>query len=328
MTHRRRLAGRRIVHRRLSIVTVCAVMIASSSCGSVNDSRTPDGTRQEGVPEQEAGSRARRPSGTYTLDVDGLTRNYIVHVPDVLEPSALVILMHGYGGSASSIQESTAMDDVADENGFVVVYPLGTLDDSGNAFFDIGYAFHEKRVDDVGFLRALAQRVVAEYGIDDQSVFVTGMSNGGDMAYVLACQGEGWVRAYASVAGALFQHISDTCTADRRIPFLELHGSNDDVTWWDGDLQNRGGWGSYLGQMEAFMRLAELHELSTYSESLLPTPVNDQGQRFVTALSWSSDRDGMELVLVRVDGGGHFWGGVATSEGVWDFFARHCLTCR
>jgi polyhydroxybutyrate depolymerase len=68
-----------------------------------------------------------------------------VHVPDVLEPSALVILMHGYGGSASSIQESTAMDDVADENGFVVVYPLGTLDDSGNAFFDIGYAFHEKR---------------------------------------------------------------------------------------------------------------------------------------------------------------------------------------
>ncbi|MFM8856022.1 MAG: alpha/beta hydrolase family esterase [Actinomycetota bacterium] len=280
------------------------------------------------MPEQETGSEEGRPSGTYTLDVDGLTRDYIVHVPESPDPTALVILMHGYAGSASSIQASTEMDVVADEHGFVVAYPVGTSDDRGNAFFDVGYAFHDVRVDDVGFLRALAKHLVAEYGIDDQSIFVTGMSNGGDMAYLLACRGESWVRAYAAVAGALFEHISESCAADQRTPFLELHGTNDDVTWWDGDPDNRGGWGPYLGQLEAFTRLSGLYELSAYSESVLPTPVNDEGQPLVTALSWSSDRDGMELVLVRVDGGGHFWGGLGTSQGVWDFFERHCLTCR
>lgn len=309
-------------------MAVCSMLIASSSCGTSTDSRTTDGTEQEDVTEQETGGEAPRPSGTYTLEVDGLSRDYIVHVPETTEPVALVILMHGYGGSASSIQTSTDMDLVADEHGFVVVYPVGTLDDRGNAFFDVGYAFHQTRVDDVGFLRTLARNVVAEYGIDDRSVFVTGMSNGGDMAYLLACRGESWVGAYASVAGALFQHMSDSCTADQRTPFLELHGTNDDVTWWDGDPDNRGGWGPYLGQLEAFTRLSELYELNTYSESILPTPVNDQGQPFVTSLSWSSDRDAMEVVLVRVDGGGHFWGGLGTSQGVWDFFERHCSTCR
>jgi polyhydroxybutyrate depolymerase len=281
-----------------------------------------------GVSQGDIGPDPHRPSGTYTLDFDGLTREYIVHVPDVLEPTALVIVVHGYADSASSIQESSGMNDVADQNGFVVAYPLGTVDDGGNAFFDVGYAFHDKRVDDVGFLRALARHLVAEYGIDELSVFVTGMSNGGDMAYLLACRGESWVRAYAAVAGALFEHISESCTADRRTPFLELHGTNDDVTWWHGDPENRGGWGPYLGQLEAFTRLSDLHELGTYSESVLSTPVNDQGQPFVTALSWSSDRDDMELVLVRIDGGGHSWGGVGTSRGIWDFFERHCLRCR
>ena len=219
------------------------------------------------------------------------------------------------------------MDDVADENGCVVAYPLGTLDDGGNAFFDVGYAFHEERVDDVEFLRALARHLVTEYGIDDRSVFVTGMSNGGDMSYLLACRGESWVRAYASVAGALFQHVADSCSAEQRSPFLELHGTNDDVTWWDGDLENRGGWGPYLGQMAAFTFLSGLYDLSSNSESILPAPVNDQGLPFVSALSWSSDRDDMKLMLVRVEGGEHVWGGVTTSEGVWDFFEQHCLTC-
>lgn len=304
-----------------------AAAVVSSSCGPPADTRDPETSSSVEVSRSDIGSGARRPSGTYELDVDGSTREYTVHVPDVLEPTALVIVMHGYGDSAPSIQKSSGMDDAADENGFVVAYPAGTVDDSGNAFFDVGYAFHEKRVDDVGFLRALAQHLVAEYGIDERSVFVTGMSNGGDMAYLLACRGESWVRAYAAVAGALFEHVSESCTADRRTPFLELHGTDDDVTWWDGDPENRGGWGPYLGQMEAFRRLSELYELGTFAESVLPTPVNDQGQQFVTALSWSSDRDGMELVLVRVDGGGHVWGGAGTSRGIWDFFERHCLTC-
>ena len=49
------------------------------------------------------------------------------------------------------------MNDIADEYGFAVCYPRGTVDDSGNRFWNVGYDFHpNETVDDVDFLKELA----------------------------------------------------------------------------------------------------------------------------------------------------------------------------
>ena len=140
------------------------------------------------------------------------------------------------------------MNDVADEHGFVVAYPQGMRDASGYRFFNVGYDFHtgaDARVDDVGFLRALVASLQESYSLSQTDVFSTGMSNGGDMSYLLACQASDVFKAIAPVAGMIMQSILDACSPQNVLPAFEIHGTDDDVTYWDGDMNNEDGWGAY-----------------------------------------------------------------------------------
>ena len=112
-------------------------------------------------------------SGQYNFDSGGLTRSYLLHVPKQLAQGAtLVIVMHGYTSSASNIMAYSGMNDVADEKGFVVVYPQGTIDQRGNAFFNVGYEFHaESEVDDIQFIRDLTAHLQSELALDPNKTF-------------------------------------------------------------------------------------------------------------------------------------------------------------
>ena len=80
-----------------------------------------------------------------------LERSYFLHVPEGLKANApLMVVIHGYTGSAKGIMDYSKMNDLADKNRFIVVYPQGTVDTRENAFFNVGYYFHsESKVDDV-----------------------------------------------------------------------------------------------------------------------------------------------------------------------------------
>mgnify|MGYP003729000181 FL=1 len=75
------------------------------------------------------------------------------------------------------------------------------------------------------------------------------MSNGGEMSYMLACQANDIFKAIASVAGMIMEEIYNTCESIS-IPVFEIHGTQDDINWWDGDPNNIGGWGSYIGVLQ------------------------------------------------------------------------------
>ena len=95
----------------------------------------------------------------YTLfDHDGITRQYIYYEPTELnEQLPLVFVMHGFTGDANDIKNYSKMNDFADQYGFAVCYPRGTVDSGGNRFWNVGYAFHQNEtVNDVGFLTELA----------------------------------------------------------------------------------------------------------------------------------------------------------------------------
>ena len=97
--------------------------------------------------------------------------------------------MHGYSGDAENIRNYSNMNDIADEYGFAVCYPRGTLDDSGNRFWNVGYDFHpNETIDDVDFLKELASFLQTSNNLSVDKIFATGMSNGGEMCYMLACQ--------------------------------------------------------------------------------------------------------------------------------------------
>ena len=133
----------------------------------------------------------------------GLNREYYLYIPDSLAPNApLLFVFHGYSGSASGIMNYSGLNQIADDNGFVVCYPQGLIDDWDYSFWNVGYDWHvDETVDDVGFSTFLAQYLQTEYNLSAQNTFSTGMSNGGDMSYLLACQASDVFKAVAPVAG-------------------------------------------------------------------------------------------------------------------------------
>lgn len=247
-------------------------------------------------------------TGWHTLDHGGRTRDFSLVLPDDLPAGApLLIALHGYSSSAETLQGYAGLDRLAAQHGFAVVYPDGTRDDWGYRYWEVGYDFHDGSVDDVGFLRALAAHVADD--ADLGPVFTTGMSNGGDMGYRLACEAPDLVTAVTSVAGTMMGWLADACDPADPVPLLEIHGTADDVTFWDGDPDNTGGWGPYLSTEAGVAHHVDLLGLDMYQMAEVADTDQADGST-VIAHTWNTGASDDAVWLLEVRGGGHDWPGV------------------
>ena len=167
------------------------------------------------------------PPGDHAITIR--ERAYIVHVPAKLEPRpALVLNFHGGGGNAPAQQKYSRMDEVADREGFVVVYPEGTGPFQGrfetwNAGGCCGTAVRDN-VDDVGFVRLLLDDLSRRQPYDPARVYATGLSNGAMMTYRLANELSDRIAAIAPVAGAIaIEHFPTA----RSVPVMHIHSVDD-----------------------------------------------------------------------------------------------------
>ena len=286
-----------------------------------------DGGDETGAPPAEPPRTLA--SGRHTLDVDGVPREFILHLPDGLPSDApLVIVLHGYSDSADAISGYSGMDTVADREGFAVAYPQGLTDTFGYAYWEVGYAFHDGSVDDVGFLLALRSLLLADQGLNPDAVFATGMSNGGDMSYRLACEAAGSFRAVAPVAGCLMGWLVEGCAPSPEVPLLEIHGTLDRTTPWEGDLDGSDGYGPYLGTEESVSHFVTAYGLDTEATEALPDLDPTDGSA-VTAHRWSRADSATSVWLYEIEGGRHDWPGasgnqdIAAEEEIWSFFERY-----
>jgi polyhydroxybutyrate depolymerase len=269
-------------------------------------------------------------NGEQDLMHDGMNRKYWLYQPDgVGEDAPLVLVMHGYSGNAADIQRYSKMNDVADEHGFVVAYPQGTRDRDSNRFFNVGYAFHPGvTIDDVGFVKAIVSQLQSNLGVSEENVFATGMSNGGEMSYMLACQAADVFKSVASVSGIMFESFASDCTPARPISIFEIHGTDDSVNWYGGDPTSEGGWGPYRGIENGIDFWTATNELNQQESSSLPDTDPSDGSDITFVRHWSADSS-IEVWLYRVNGGGHDWPGawgnrdMDSSESVWSFFGRN-----
>ena len=119
-----------------------------------------------------------------------LNANTFIITPQSADPECpLVFVCHGYTGTAQGIMDYSGFNQLADEFGFAVCYPQGTIDSYNNTFFNVGYDFQiNETVDDVAYLQNLSSYFQSQNSIDPSKVFCTGMSNGGDLCYLLACE--------------------------------------------------------------------------------------------------------------------------------------------
>lgn len=164
-----------------------------------------------------------------------------LHIPDQYnksKPWPLIILLHGYSATGWNQNIYFGMSSHVDDKGFLLLIPEGTVDKRGNQFWNATEACcnaFKSTVDDEGYLLRLVQQVQAKYAVDANRISIFGHSNGGFMAYHMACRAAHVFSAIASFEGSTFLHSSD-CKPDDAISILEIHAIDDP------DIRFDGGW--------------------------------------------------------------------------------------
>ena len=262
----------------------------------------------------------------FTMKNQGLEREYYLYRPEGLKDGApLVIVLHGYGGSA--LKGKKEMMDIADRNGFAVCYPQGIKDPKGKPGWNVRYPSQEgMKTDDVKFLVALSKEVQKKFSLSAKNTFLTGMSNGGDIIYLIAMRAPKAFKAMASIAGLQFSWMETEYSYKHPLPFMEVHGTEDRVSEWLGDPENKGGWGPYIPVPAAVARVIAVNGCTEEYVTELP---RREGRNQVTLYQFKGGKPAVkggrptEVWLYKVDGGDHSWSDkdLDTCSEIWRFFS-------
>ena len=125
----------------------------------------------------------------------------------------LLLVLHGSGGTGVGTITLTHMNDLADKENFIAVYPdglnKGWADGRGASDSD------QQGVDDVAFLGQLITTLQAQYAINPHRIYVAGMSNGGFMTQRLGCELANKIAAIVPVVATLSTNQAATCAPSR-----------------------------------------------------------------------------------------------------------------
>ncbi|MDX1946184.1 MAG: PHB depolymerase family esterase [Pirellulaceae bacterium] len=283
---------------------------------------------------------------TRTVQVGDVERRYLVYVPqeyDDQRATPVVIAFHGGGGNPASMVRLSGLNTKADTAGFLVVYPYGTgaLNNALLTFNGGGCCGHamEKKIDDVGFTRAVLDDLATVANVDSARVFATGLSNGGIMAHYVASELSDRIAAIAPVGGPL---MMDAPRAQRAVSVMHFHGTADEFA----PLKGGFGKGAFGRKGVTEFRSVE-HTIQSWVKANgcepeprienLPDTASD-GMR-TTRKTWGGGKDDSEVVLIEIENGGHTWPGqepvvaflgkstqdISANDLMWEFFQKHPL---
>lgn len=162
-----------------------------------------------------------------------------IYVPssyDPETPTPLIMLLHGYGATGQIQEDYMQFAPIADEFGFIYLHPDGLTDLLGNQYWNATDACcdaFDANPDDSGYLRALIEEIRSQLNVDDRRVYIGGHSNGGFMAYRMACDHSDIVAAAVSLAGATYLDPTD-CTPSEPVHILQIHGTADTIIFYGG----------------------------------------------------------------------------------------------
>ena len=261
----------------------------------------------------------------FTTEFGGIGRKYKMYLPKELKKDApLVMVLHGYGAKIEHV-ENKGFSEAADKYGFAVCYPQGAEDGRGKPCWNVGYPFQEDmKVDDVAFLCNLAVKLQKEYDLSCKNTFCTGMSNGGEMCYLLAYCRQKTFAAVAPIAGLTMVWMPEKFKKPSRIPLFEIHGTEDRVSEWTGDLENKGGWGAYIPVPDAVQYWVKRNGCTR--EIVEELPLKGEGSHKVIAHKFVGKKNTPQVWLYEVVGGVHSWFNedIDTADEVWKFFEMYC----
>ena len=258
-----------------------------------------------------------------SVKVDGHMRQLAMYLPDGLQDGApLVFILHGYG---AGIWRENPMLAAADRHGFAVCLPQGLKDPQGQPSWNVGYPFQQGwQVDDVKALCRLARYVQKRYRLSSENTFLTGASNGGEMCYLMAYSKQNTFKAVAPIAGLTMAWIYQQMDAPRPIPLMEIHGTEDRVSEWTGDMENKGGWGAYLPVPVAVGYWIAKNRCTQETTERVESLKGGEGHPVIKH-RYTSPTTGCDVWLYEVVGGVHGWHttDIDTGEETWQFFSQY-----
>jgi len=269
------------------------------------------------------------------IEHEGLERSFLIYVPtNIKENAPLVVAIHGYTSSAKTLMGYSGINQIADKEGFLVAYPQGTKDSRDNNFFNVGYEFHsDSKVNDVNFIREIVHNLTKDYKLNSKRVFATGMSNGGDMSYLLACTSSDLFTAVAPVAGVMMKDTLENCNPVKKIPIFEIHGTKDSISKFEGDMNNEDKWGAYYDLPSTIEFWVNKHALNEKETIQLENKNTEDGTTITFERYWS-DESQREVWFYIVNDGNHTWPGMTglfsrtanqdinSAEEIWKFFSK------
>ncbi|GAA1790773.1 PHB depolymerase family esterase [Planosporangium flavigriseum] len=295
--------------------------------------------RREDYGPEKTPTATARPTGTskHTLMVDGKERSYLLRRPAGLpsRPAPLVVMLHGAVGTGEQAESSYGWDGQADRGGFLVAYPDGI----GRAWAvsrDCCGAPARDGIDDVKFIEQLVSAIAKATPVDRSRVYAAGISNGGMLAYRLACDAS----TFAAI-GVVSATLVGDCPNPRPTSVIHIHGTVDKTIPYDGGPGKRDNDGT--GPVPAKIDGPPVSELLARwrrTDDCAPPTVTVKDP---VTTSLAACPDGRAVELVAIAGAGHQWPGApgpkpvaqrllgldqpstalnATAT-IWQFFAAH-----
>ena len=245
------------------------------------------------------------------------TRDYWVDYPEnATEETPLVITMHGRNQFIITFIPQSQMSNFANPQNVAVVYPQG-LNFWGVPAWNTGVWWSNSIYDDVGYINALIDSVSSNFAIDTNRIYACGFSNGGFMAYDLACELPDRIVAFGSVSGNFMMNSNQDCTNEREIPIMHIHGTSDLIVNY------------YPPTIDASMTSLQAMEWWSIENNLteqVVEPLNDN----VNIYTNTSLTSNTEFVHFQVVSGGHEWfnydWGFHASEELLNFFLQYSMT--
>jgi polyhydroxybutyrate depolymerase len=264
--------------------------------------------------------------GQQTIDASinhgGLERDYTLYIPasySAGNEAPLLFNFHGYTSNAWQQAFYSNFNTVADDEGFIIVYPEGTLDNTGTSHWNVGWG--GSTVDDIGFTSALIDSISADYSINQDRVYSTGMSNGGFMSYQLACELSDRIAAIASVTGSMNMGWFNSCNPNHPMPIMEIHGTA------DGNVP----YATIPSIMDYWANFNNCN-----SSAIITNVPNTSTTDGCTAEHqiWENGNNGSTVEHYKIIGGEHSWPGalfpngvtnqdIDASEKIWEFFSKY-----
>lgn len=298
-----------------------AEAVSQSQAQPEAQTQPDESTETEAQTDEEPQRQVRVERVAETADPDrwgslmvGGARPAVLFLPDdadLSEPLPLVVLLHGYSSNAFEADLYFDFSELVDEGGFGLLLPDGTIDAIGNQFWNATPECCDifgAQPDDVGYIKS----IIAEAGehANFEQVFAVGHSNGGFMAYRLACEEVPGLTAIVSLAGGAFADASD-CRAPSPISVLQIHGTKDELVLYEGGRlpthpdPDRA---PVPGALASVLRWAQRAGCDTDAVEVLGSIDTDTavpGDETTMARIGEGCTDGVAIELWKIVGGGH-----------------------